>query len=785
MNRKILLLGWVLIFCFQANSQSPGELLDRWSAKTPIEKVYLHFDRENYIAGETAWFKAYTYSDYQPDTISTSLFVELVHYNGTRITTSIVPILLGVATGQLDIPDSLGAGNYLVRAFSPTMLNIDTTFTGRQTLFIYGRRKNNPPALDRRVRLEFFPEGGNLITGFTNSVAFKATDERGLPVTVKGKVSNEKNEEVTRFASVHDGMGSFELNTKAGEKYYGVADDDATATNQYLPGQTENGIALIILPHPQGHFFEIQQKTSDPLFRVAYMIGQMQHHTVFRQDFKDAKESFQGVINTQRLHSGILQVTFFNANHQPLAERLCFVNNKEYILPGVLFTDSLNFSERAKNRLSIQLKDTIRGNFSVSVSDADYALNETRDENIYSSLLMSSDLKGYIHRPSYYFSADNDSVRTALDLVMMTNGWRRFKWEELQQKAIKPLYKDGSFITLAGKISLRGVRKPFDEKPLMLMMVTEDSTRRVQMLTTDKQGRFKLDSMLFFGKTRLLFGDIRGKKSQYIDAHLDPDSLNQNYKLPPISIPSRNDRLLASSQSKIDMDYEAIYKARGLMMEGVTVKARKKTPLELLEEKYATGGFSNDARKTFDLVNSDEGNQYRTVWEYLAAKGYAPGSRGMATVSALGQYNTEIFLDEFLADVEYLDVMPFNKVAMIKIFTTFSGSAGGGPGGMIAIYTKKGEDLWNSIDARPSSVRYNGYSINKEFYAPDYSVKQVKKEADNRITIDWRPDIFVNNVNPRIPFSFYNNDRTKKYKVVVEGMTFDGRMLMIERIIKP
>ena len=107
-----------------------------------------------------------------------------------------------------------------------------------------------------------------------------------------------------------------------------------------------------------------------------------------------------------------------------------------------------------------------------------------------------------------------------------------------------------------------------------------------------------------------------------------------------------------------------------------------------------------------------------------------------------------------------------------------------GPGGAIAVYTKKGQDLMNSLISTGEVVSYNGYTIIKEFYAPDYSVvKPTKTQTDNRVTLDWRPNILVNNVNPKIPLTFYNNDRTKNFKIVVEGMMLDGKMLMIEKII--
>src|SRR5690348_17326350 len=123
MKRKFILVSVTSINSLLARSQNPGQLLDNWSARSPIEKIYLHTDRDNYIAGETAWFKAYLYSDYQPDTISTSLYTELVNDSGRVLNRSIVPVLLGTASGQLAIPDGLTKGNYSIRAYTATMLN--------------------------------------------------------------------------------------------------------------------------------------------------------------------------------------------------------------------------------------------------------------------------------------------------------------------------------------------------------------------------------------------------------------------------------------------------------------------------------------------------------------------------------------------------------------------------------------------------------------------------------------------------------------------------------------
>jgi hypothetical protein len=791
MKKWILSLGIFVTLLSPVWSQRPDELLNEWSAQSPVEKVYLHFDRDNYIAGQTVWFKAYLYSGYQADTISSNLYVELVNDAGTTIRRAALPVFFGGANGQFELPDTLTTGSYFVRAYSPSMLNAGTGLSS-QSIFIYGKKKNEPPPLvDLKAdNLQFFPEGGNLVNDLSNTVAFKVTDQYGMPYATKGKVYNSKNEMITSFETLHDGMGIFDLTPIDGEKYYAMIDGNLARDKNYLP-QASNGIALTVIPHPQGNFFEIKQK-KDPNFRVAYMIGQMQHQVVFKQDLKTKNDEIQGVINTKQLHSGILQISFFNEAHQPLAERLVFVNNKEYVLKGELIADTLSFAQRSKNRFSIQLKDTVQGFFSVSVTDAAYDLTPVREENIFTGLLLTPDIKGYVHNPAYYFSGDDDSIRTALDLVMMTNGWRRFKWTELSQKVSQPnLPKNDAYITLSGKITLQGSKKPFADKDLLLLIAGNHKKRSTHFLRTDANGSFFLDSLVFFDKNRLLIVDIRGKKSQYIDVYPDGDSLHRRFALPALAASFR--RIMNTNSPAWQMDYDAILKENGLMLETVTVKAKKRSPMEELDERYTTGLFSGNATRVIDLVNSDEATPYLNIFDYLQARipglniytdtggGYQIFYRQSATVSALGNASMALFLDEFETDASLIASIPANQVALVKVYSTFAGALGNAPGGALAIYTKKGGDYVNTTGFANHSL-YSGYSVVKEFYAPDYSIVKDDGKVDNRITLDWRPNILVNNIDPRIPFSFYNNDRTKSFRVVVEGMTHDGKLLMIEKI---
>ena len=744
-------------------------------------------DRENYAAGEIIWFNCYIYSEYLPGTISTTIFVEFINHSSATLVRKVSPVVNGSSSGQIELPDTLTTGYYTIRAFTLSMLN-QPDYLYNKRIFIYGKKAPVSPVSETAPRMEFFPEGGNFVVGLGNPVAFKLTNANGLPLNGKGVIKTSLDKTVAEFSTYHDGMGMFELAATAGESYYAILEGSDKRYN--LPVSAEKGIVFSLMNHPQGSFFDIQENT-DPAQEPAYMIGHMQHQVVFRQELKATR---QGVINTQKLHSGILLVTVFNNTGQPLAERICFVNNKEYRQDATLITDTLSFAGKGKNRFRLSLKDSVDGSFSISVYDPEYSISKIREENILSSMLLTSDLKGYIHNPSYYFSETNDSLAAALDLVMMTNGWRRFKWNDIVTTPVPAVkYQDVAYITLRGKATLRDSKRPFTEKPLLLVVFHADSTRNSQIISTDKDGNFVLPSMVFYGKSRLFFSDIRGKKSQFIDVHLSADSLTRNYTLPGNYVYSGVKTTVVANEQKLKEIYDLIAKESGLMLEGITLKTRKKTPLQELEEKYAKGMFAGMAEKTIDLVNSEEPVVHANIFDYLQLRvpglniatdgfDYTITYRQNSSLSSMGVIPMVLFLDEVETDPAVIATIPGNQIAMVKVYSTFVGASGNGAGGALSIYTKKDADI-NHI-TRSDMLGYTGYSIIKEFYAPDYSVNKTSlSNADNRITLDWRPLIFIKGVNPFIPFTFYNNDRSKSYKVVVEGMTSDGKFLMLEKTI--
>jgi hypothetical protein len=513
------------------------------------------------------------------------------------------------------------------------------------------------------------------------------------------------------------------------------------------------------------------------------------------------KNEMAGFIDTRQLRSGVMHLTVFAADSLPLAERLIFIDNKENIQQGQLLADSINTGKRERNKLTFFIPDSVAGNFSIAVTDEAYETEARKTSNIVSSLLLSSDIRGHVHDPAWYFTAPADSAKNGLDLVMMVNGWRRFYWSQIQKlAAATPVYKDPGFISVSGIVNIRDTKKPLADKPLLLMMSSlQDSVNSsMQMINTDSLGYFRLDSMIFSGTARFLFSDISEKKKKRLDVQIDKDSIRTAYLLSPVDksrFTPRTVFIKSAAENKMTFDYESILKAEGQLLKGITIKVKKKSPLQELEEKYTSGMFSGVSVKTIDLINTNEKIYQNNIFDYIQGRVAGVSVRKSGLNYTLyyrqrfsltgGSIPMVLYLNEMQVDGRLLATIPANQVAMIKVFSSFFGTEGNGTGGVLAVYTKQGVDFSGTGMEASEALLFKGYSVSKQFYSPDYSVKQNDSKTDNRITLHWQPEVIVEGKDVKVPVVFYNNDRSKSFKVIAEGMTADGKLLFIEKVITP
>lgn len=431
--------------------------LETFSNRTQQQKIYLKTDKEKYMPGESIWLKAYVLkaSNLQSDLNSNEVFVDLIGYDKVVYQNIIIQNADGFAKGDIAIADSIPEGNYQIVAYTNWMKNFDDAYFFSKTIQIVNPKYNNfisQRAFDnikkrnkifvegeKEMTVQFFPEGGNLVSGISGRVAFKAINRLGNGVNVKGEIFDETNKKAGSFQSKHLGMGSFVFTPEAGKKYYAkVTFDDASTKKIDLPAVEPKGFVLMANTIAGDQLrLSIQTNAINPMDDKSnefFIVGQAGGEIRYISKALYKGKPVNVVIPKKHFPAGISQITIFDYQTNPVCERLVFIFPKE--TENTTSMDVTKTSEGNDMVFKIQLKDkqgkASTGNLSLSLSE-NIEINglQSWNENILSNLLLTSDLKGKVENATQYFDETNPQSPVDLDLVMMINGWRRFVWKDI------------------------------------------------------------------------------------------------------------------------------------------------------------------------------------------------------------------------------------------------------------------------------------------------------------------------------------------------------------------
>ncbi|TAN02144.1 MAG: hypothetical protein EPN39_00490 [Chitinophagaceae bacterium] len=764
----------------------------------PQEKIYLQTDKDYYASGGTIWFKAYITNDYLPTGISTILYVELINTKGKVLQRLKLPIKDGGAWGDFDLSPDLPPGDYRIRAYTMWMLNFDPAFLYKKDIHIFepgtAKVSQHEETTTPDFAVQFFPEGGDMVDSVESLVAFKAINQDGFPEEVKGKIVDEDGHFIDSLYSVHDGMGSFNLLPLRGKSYQAILTDASGQTKVFeLPVAKTSGVVLHVIPDRDNHLF-FQVKRSPGLgdeFNKMYLAAQIGGHLVYYAPIDFSLGYSGGMIPVDNDPAGIMQVTLFTPDGLPLAERLAFIKNKHTILPLTLQKDTVSLQPRGRNVFTLHIPDTLAGNFSVAVTDVAQVKQAPGQNNIISDLLLTADLKGYVYNPAWYFRNNDAATNHDLDLVMLTNGWRRFVWE----KILDNQFPEVKFPPEMQGIQVRG--QAFDRKgPLkngsisMLLRASADTLTYFISGATQPNGYFEIDNLRFHDSATLYYKGIDTlHKGRTVTVKFFSSPASQDYELlhspirPWLPVPDAtlNNYLTEAAERNQIQKYIG---SRSVLLKEVSITARKIPEAQKLEDRYTTGMFRSDNGYTFDLTK--QSLPYTSIFQYL--QGRVAGlmiSGGPMNPSVSWRGGTPgFFLDEMPVSADQIADVPVDDIALVKVYRPpFYGGFGGGSGA-IAIYTKKGGDEDYSPGGGYEKIRIPGYSIVRQFYSPDYSVnKKVNELPDKRATLYWNPDLVADSARHSITFSFYNTDITKRMRIIIEGISNDGKIGRVEEVI--
>src|SRR5450755_4646115 len=373
MNRLIFLICTVCLFGGRLLGQSPDSALVVYNSKFPQENLHIHFDKNAYLPGETVWMKAYLLSDTRPSEVSKNLYFDWTDIDGRLLLHSVSPITEGGASSYFKIPAWVKNGVIHVKSYTQWMLNFDNDFLFNKDIPVLMPADGSiPTPAKQQITLNFFPEGGDLISRVSSVLAFEALDQHNKPAIVRGALKNGNNLMVDSFYSIYNGMGILRFKPMPGEHYIAYwSDENGQLHTTPIPAAKANGLVLHVDPYNNEQLHYRLEKSADATnLTKIIVVGTINQQVVYRNSLILENNMAEASINASAFPGGILQLTAFDGDMSPLAERVAFINNQKPYAKIQLKHEAVSMNKRARNEISIQLPDSLVTNLSISVTDA-------------------------------------------------------------------------------------------------------------------------------------------------------------------------------------------------------------------------------------------------------------------------------------------------------------------------------------------------------------------------------------------------------------------------------
>ena len=852
MKRLIYILFLVLLALpLHAQSDETSRILSyiqkamNFNKVVPQEKVYLHFDNMGYFENETLWFKAYvtrTYDGHASD-LSKVLYVELLNPTGDVLQTLKYPIdSLGQSHGEMKLDTILGSGLYEVRAYTRYMTNWGTNAVFSRVIPIFktpktegdysdltiatipyhNRLPNRRDPLDslyvraagegvytddlmKTISVKFYPEGGDLIAGKKCRVAMLAVDDNGHPHEGEGFVMNERGDVLASVQTDTLGRGVFELVPDTGKLTFQMRNlkKSTRRSVQYftLPEAKKEGCTLHVDAVNENMLATLQCSDGICGSMLGYVI--MHDGNIYRCDTLTTSPLMEIELDRQAMPEGVNQMTVFDSRGAIMAERLFF------ICPKPDKSDSIQVTAITKRlkpcgKVEMELKTCPNASLSFSAIDAQTMTNG-KQGNMKTWMLLSSEVRGYIRNVDYYFEADDKEHRQNADLLMLTQGWRRYDWRLMSEKyTFRKAQPIEDQFYLNGQLKAYRKHNPVSNVRMYVSLYNEKGQSLIGNAVTDAEGNYAFKMPFLDGEWKMCIyttRDIKKKdkekekrKTYYvgIDRQFSP---NPRYLTPSettILHPLAPNAFVKKPFEELEEEDEFIpITEKDYVLQNVTVKAKR---------KY----FTND---NWRFKNEEYGKQYASLYynadrelDKILDRGepapYIHDFILQKLKDRLGKYNyiprdTKAFTserifyvidnnDRSVSSPVYLDEVKsiyivFNEMISptIENAWTFIDT----PKLNIIVYLYCHHLFSSESNKGLRRTYFQGFNQASTFKTEDYSV--IPPMADFRRTIWWQPDI-TTDAQGKAKVEFFNNSTCEEMYISVEGMTQDGKVLVNE-----
>lgn len=757
----------------------------------PQEKIYLHFDKPYYYSGEDIWFQAYVVAGpmHEPSVLSKKIYVELIDPQGELLKRVILKTDNGVVNGDFNLASRTLSGNYTIRAYSNWMRNADHEFFFNKKIAIVDPIQDNLPETNDESPLEiqFYPEGGDLISDVVSRVAVKVNSEKVLGAFRKGKVFNQNEEEIAVFETNVDGIASFSIQPQSSNEYY--AKIDGTLDKYFLPRALTVGYNLSVdaIANQETVGVTIGANKSSGDSHKMYLIVHTRGIITYAGQIEFKNQLAMHDIPTFDFVTGVNHLTLFNEQWQPESERLFFYNGNDNLSVS-LNTDMSEYSTRDSTTVTIKVLDKdanpVQGFFSMTALDSAQINTEYAEENILSNILLTSDIKGYVHNSGRFFNGNDAQLKRELDLVLMTHGWRRFDWKDIVAGEFStPEFGVEQGITLQGRLLTRKGGKPVS-KGEVTHMGTFNSVPSLASAGSFEDGFFVLGGLNYYeGEENFLEAKAKkGKKDLYVELDTSSISFPKMVQAPSIVSEDIEKAILAENLEKsIEREY---------------IKSLYDTDDEVrdLGEFVVEGSkVGKQDQKQFDEFNLID-DPFRTKYAANALdviKYQMPGVRVSTSagrimgISVYRNSNPLILLDGIRSDLAQIRSIPARFILKVETYkssmeaTKWAIDPGMPQPEVIAFFTRDQDNMleyFRAIGDKRVNELPGGYYKSRVYHGPKYFPYLPEHEIpDNRVLIHWQP-LIKTDEKGEAQVTFFNADLASTIDIKVEGISLNGAL---------
>jgi len=743
------------------------------------EKIFAHTDKAFYLSGEILWFKIYNVDGtfHKPTDVSKVAYVELLDNENNPVLQAKIALKNGSGNGSFYLPVSVNSGNYTIRAYTNLMKNFSPDYFFRKDIAIVNTLKASvEQALqpEELYDIQFFPEGGNLVRDIQSKVAFRVVNSSGQGINFSGSVVDENNNKIVSFQPEKFGIGNFLFTPGAGHSYKAVITPKGKAAIvKDLPEVYDHGYVMSLSENENGTLtvkIRSDGTTSGNTGQQVFLFV----HT--RQMIKIAEKINlnSGVadfnLDKVKLGEGISTFTLFNSAQQPVCERLYF--RWPYQKLGIAIkTNAVQYSPREKVTLEIssRINNGVAEPADLSVSVYKHDSLQTIDPcNIFNYLWLSSDLAGNVESPGYYFNNKGAEVDQAMDNLMLTQGWRRFKWDDvLQNKA--PVFEflpeyEGHIIR--GKITDSRTNKPAEN--IITYLSVPGYQFQLYNSTSNLKGEVSFYTHYFYKS-----GDIviqpACENEPYYKLEID-NPFSEKYPA------NMSPKLLISAKQKetflkhsIGMQVQNIYNGKALseFTESITDSLAF---FEKPDRKYFLDDYTRFATMEEVIREYVSGMTLTKKKDKFYVK--------LGNDQQMSLFDKEpLVLFDGIAVCDFSDIINYDpfKVKKIEILNRKYYSGPLAFDGIISFSTYKGNYADLKLNPNALVINYDGLQKQRQFYSPVYdSQKQISNRVpDFRNLLYWSPAINTD-AKGKAQISFYTADQIGEYIIMVQGLTVNG-----------